>query len=184
MVETGTSGTKLILDGYYDSNNDGTLEDSDYMVYGTNCTLCTTINEDNFINWLSNSDETEKVKLASTTWYRGDYFDFGDDYKTNLESISNPYVGSVGLIRVGEMLSGQSETILSKNHTVANSDDNVELYWTATPYSSSSALLVSNDGSAFNRSVSIAFGLRPVINISSEITITGGNGTPNSPYEI
>ena len=73
VVETSESGTKLILDGYYDSNNDGTIKESDYMAYGTNCTLCTTINEDTFINWLTNNEETEKAKLASTTWYRGDY---------------------------------------------------------------------------------------------------------------
>ena len=36
VVETSNRGTKLILDGYYDSNNDGTVEDSDKMAYGTN----------------------------------------------------------------------------------------------------------------------------------------------------
>ena len=101
-----------------------------------------------------------------------------------LESTSNPYEGSVGLIRVGEMLSGQSETILSKNHTVVNSYNNAQSYWTATPYSASIAWRVNDDGSAYSYSVSNAYGVRPVINISSEITITGGNGTPNSPYQI
>ena len=187
VVETSDNGTKLILDGYYDSNNDGTLEKSDYMAYGTNCTLCTTINEDNFINWLSNSNETEKVKLASTTWYRGDYWGSSSttyNYKTNLESTSNPYEGSVGLIRVGEMLSGQSETILSKNHTVANDYNNAQYYWTATSYSASYAWNVYIVGNANNYSVSDAYGVRPVINIDPSVQITGGNGTPNSPYQI
>ena len=184
VVETSESGTKLILDGYYDRNNDGTIEESDKMACGTNCTLCTTINEDTFLNWLSNNDETEKAKLLSTTWYRGDYFVYGDNYKTNLESTSNSYIGSVGLIRVGEMLSGQSETILSKNHSVTNSYNNVEIYWTATPSSASYAWNVYNFGYAYSTSLSFARGLRPVINISSEITITGGNGTPNSPYQL
>ncbi len=183
VVETSESGTKLILDGYYDSNNDGTIDSSDKMAYGTNCTLCTTINEDNFINWLSKNNEGEKAKLASTTWYRGNYWT-GGNYKTNLESTSNSYVGSVGLIRVGEMLSGQSETILSKNHTVANDYNNAQYYWTATPYSASNAWYVSSVDRANSTSLSSARGLRPVINISSEITITGGNGTPNSPYQI
>ena len=112
VVETSSLGTKLILDGYYDSNNDGTIEDSDEMAYGSNCTLCTMINEESFINWISNNNENDKNKLVSTTWYRGDYFERGDNYKDNLESTNNPYEGKVGLIRVGEMLSGQSETIL------------------------------------------------------------------------
>ena len=187
VVETSVSGTKLILDGYYDSNNDGIIEESDKMSYGTDCTLCTTINEDNFINWLSNNNEVEKAKLASITWYRGDNWGSSSttyNYKTNLESTSNPYVGSVGLIRVGEMLSGQSETILSKNHTVVNSYNNAQSYWVATPYIASYAWYAGDIGSAHGTSVSNASGLRPVINISSEITITGGNGTPNAPYEI
>ena len=102
------------------------------MVYGTNCTLCTVINEEPFINWISNNNETDKNKLVSTTWYRGDYFNYGDNYKSYLESTSNSYEGKVGLIRVGEMLSDQSETILSRNRTTNNDYDNTQNYWTAT----------------------------------------------------
>ena len=82
------------------------------------------------------------------------------------------------------MLSGQSETILSKNHSVTNSNNNVEIYWTATPYSASNAWIVLSNGFASSSSVSYARGVRPVVNVSSEITITGGNGTPNNPYQI
>ena len=181
VVETSSQGTKLILDGYYDSNNDGTI---DNMTYGTNCTLCTTINEDSFVNWISNNNETDKNKLVSTTWYRGDNFGYGDDYKNSLESTSNSYVGRVGLIRVGEMLSGQSETILSKNHTVSN-DINVEDYWTATPYSALNAWLVDSIGySRNNASVTTKYAVRPVIMIGPDVQILGGNGTFNSPFQI
>ena len=183
VVETSSSGTKLILDGYYDSNDDGVVDASDKMAYGTNCTLCTTINEDSFINWLSNNNEIEKAKLVSTTWYRGDYWT-DDNYKTNVESTANPYVGSVGLIKVGEMLSGQSETILSKNHTVVNDNNNAQYYWTATPYSASFAWNVYSDGTAGKNFVSSANGVRPVINIGPNVQIASGNGTFNSPYQI
>ena len=183
VVETSTSGTKLILDGYYDSNNDGVIEDSDKMTYGTNCTLCTAINEESFINWISNNNETDKNKLVSTTWYRGDYWT-DRNYKTNLESTSNPYEGRVGLIRVGEMLSGQSETILSKNHTTSNSYNNAKAYWTSTPNSASSARSVYDNGYAGSQHVMDAYGVRPVVMISSDVQILGGNGTFNRPYQI
>ena len=183
VVETTSSGTKLILDGYYDSNNNGVIEDSDKMAYGTNCALCTTINEEIFINWVSNNNETDKNKLLSTTWYRGDYWT-GGNYKTNLESTSNPYEGRVGLIRVGEVLSGQSETILSKNHTVSNSYDNAQNYWTSTPGSASNAWLVYIDGIAYSYDVSNTIGVRPVIMIHPGVPITGGQGTPNEPYTL
>ena len=35
-----------------------------------------------------------------------------------------------------------------------------------------------------NRSVAYAYGIRPVINIASDITIKSGNGTSSTPYEI
>ena len=82
------------------------------------------------------------------------------------------------------MLSGQSETILSKNHTVSNSYNNPQIYWTATPYSASNAWYVSRNGYADYNNVSRTYAVRPVIMISSDVTITGGNGTPNSPYQI
>ncbi len=179
VVETSSTGTKLILDGYYDSNNDGTIDSSDKMAYGENCTLCTMINEEPFINWISNNNGTDKNKLISTTWYRGDNFGYGDNYKTNLESTSNPYEGRVGLIRVGEMLSGQSVTIL---HTSGNS--NAQVYWTATPYSSSNAWYVNNFGQADGNTVPSMYAVRPVIMISPDVQILGGNGTFNSPYQI
>ena len=183
VVETSSLGTKLILDGYYDSNNDGIIEESDKMAYGTNCTLCTTINEDSFINWISNNNETEKNKLVQTTWYRGDYWT-GGNYKTNLASISNPYEGRVGLIRIGEMLSGQSETILSKNHTTSSSFTNVQVYWSVTQMNSWSAWYASNIGLTDGTPVTIMYAVRPVIMIGPDVQILGGNGTFNSPYQI
>ncbi len=188
VLETSNQGTKLILDGYYDSNNDGTIDSSDKMAYGENCTLCTVINEDSFINWITNNNEDDKNKLVSTTWYRGDYwvsYSTSDDYKDNLESTSNPYVGRVGLIRVGEMLSGQSETILSKNHTTSNSCNNAEYYLTSTLYSESFVWVVtSGDLDAYNGFISTTYAVRPVIMIEPDVQITSGNGTFNSPYTI
>ena len=187
VVETSSQGTKLILDGYYDSNNDGVIEESDEMAYGENCTLCTAINEDSFINWISNNNETEKNKLVSTTWYRGDYWGSDDtsyDYRINLESTSRPYEGRVGLIRLGEILSGHSETILSKNHTTSNSVSNAEIYWTVTLRSLNNAWFVSSTGYARDDIWYSKRAVRPVINIGPDVQITSGNGTFNSPYQI
>lgn len=68
MAEASSIGTSLILDGYYDSNNDGIIEESDKMQYNSNdantCTLCTMINEDPFVNWISNNNESDKAKLV------------------------------------------------------------------------------------------------------------------------
>ena len=183
VVETSSQGTKLILDGYYDSNNDGTIDSSDTMPYGENCTLCTVINGDLFVNWISNYNEIDRNKLVSTAWYRGDYWT-GGNYKDNLESTSNPYEGRVGLIRVGEMLSGQSETILSRNHTTSNYFANAQNYWTSTLYSASSVWNVKQNGVAQKDGAPNTYAVRPVVMISPDVEILGGNGTFNSPFQI
>ena len=183
VVETSTSGTKLILDGYYDSNNDGTIENSDKMAYGTNCTLCTTINEEPFINWISNNNETDKNKLVSTTWYRGDYWT-GGNYKDNLESTSNLYEGRVGLIKAGEILASQSETILSNDYTSSNSYDNTQYFWSLTSYSELNAWGVDSRGNVRFNTVTETYTVRPVIMIFPDVQITSGNGTFNSPFQI
>ncbi len=184
VVETSNQGTKLILDGYYDSNNNDIIEEIDKMAYGENCTLCTDINEDSFINWISNNNEIDKNKLVSTTWYRGDDFKYGDNYKTNLESTSNPYEGRVGLLRVGEILSGQSETILSKNHTTSSSYNNAKTYWLMNSFSVTHAWEVYGDSYVnFNGHNSLN-SIRPVIMISPDVQILSGNGTFNSPFQI
>ena len=182
VVETSSSGTKLILDGFYDSNNDGTIEETDEMAYGSNCALCTAINEEAFINWISNNNETDKNKLTSTIWYRGEAWDDGD-YKPNLVSV-NPYEGKIGLIRAGEVLAGQSETILSKGHTVNDSRDNTKEYWVSTFKNDTSAYVVPLGMAMFSSSVTNQYAVRPVIMISPDVQILGGNGTFNSPYQI
>ena len=184
VVETSYLGTKLILDGYYDSNNDGVIEDSDKMAYGTNCTLCTTINEKSFINWISNNNEIDKNKLVWATWYHGEPFDYGDYYKTSLESTSNAYIGRVGLIRVGEVLSGQSETILSNNQPQTNNYNNASDYWTGSLSISSSVWKVNDLGNISKNNVTNLFAVRPVIMIHPGVPITGGQGTPNEPYTL
>ena len=62
---------------------------------------------------------------------------------------------------------------------------NSQQFWTLTSYSASYAWYVNILGYAHNSySLSDKYGLRPVINISPKIEIVGGNGTPNSPYEL
>ena len=177
VVEISSLGTKLILDGYYDSNKDGIIEDEDKMAYGTNCTLCTTINEDSFVNWISNNNEIDKNKLVPTVWYRGDYLLYGGNYKLSLESTNNPYEGKVGLIRIGEIMSAQSQTILSNSNEI-------QTYWTSTANSATRGWnITSSTRTDYNVDTTL-YAVRPVIMISPDVQILSGNGTFNSPFQI
>ena len=82
------------------------------------------------------------------------------------------------------MLSGQSETILSKNHTTSSSFTNVQVYWSVTQMNSWSAWYASNIGLTDGTPVTIMYAVRPVIMIGPDVQILGGNGTFNSPYQI
>ena len=91
---------------------------------------------------------------------------------SNLSSVQKP----VGLISIDEynLASGSSSYLYSS-----------QVFWTTTPYSASNAWLVRNFGIASrNFNVANASGVRPVVGLSSDTTITGGNGTLTDPYII
>ena len=188
VVDKDSNGnTKLILDGYYEE--DGSIFE---MKYGDNNTFSTTtgigqkLNGD-VLNWLTNNNDTEKGKLVSDyTWYQNN-FDYGQSYAISLneENPTRTTSATVGLIRVGEMLSGQSSSILTKGYTATSSDNNASIYWTMTPgTSSSSAWYMGYHGDVYYASVTGTLGVRAVIVVNSDVTITSGNGTWSSPYEI
>ena len=189
VVDKDSNGnTKLILDEYYEETS-GTIYE---MSYGSNNIFSTTtgigqkLNGD-VLNWLTNNSETEKAKLVSNyTWYQNN-FGFGYDYKISLneENSTRSIQATVGLIRVGEMLSSQSSSILTNGYKDTSSYNNAYSYWTMTPYtSSSSAWYVYEIGDANSNSVSNTYGLRAVIVVNSDVTITSGNGTWSNPYQI
>ncbi len=191
VVDKDSNGnTKLILDSYYEET-EGTVYT---MSYGSNNTFSKDtgigqkLNSD-VLNWLTNNSESEKAKLVSDyTWYQNN-FASGQSYSVSLneENPTRSIQATVGLIRVGEMLSGQSSSILTKGYTTASSYRNANTYWTMTPYTSSSrAWLVYYYGDASSGSVTgaNARGLRAVIVVNSDVTITGGNGTWSNPYQI
>ena len=190
VVDKDNNGnTKLILDGYYEETS-GTPYD---MSYGSNNTFSTTtgigqkLNTD-VLDWLVlESDTTNRNKLVSNyTWYQNN-FNYGDNYTVSLneENPTRSIQATVGLIRIGEMLSGQSSSILTKGYTTTSNYNNAYRYWTMTPNTNSSGVwFVWHYGYANYYGVSDTNGLRAVIVVNSDVTITGGNGTWSSPYEI
>ena len=176
VVDKDSNGnTKLILDSYY--REDGNMFKMKYNGTSTNVFSTTTgigqkLNGD-VLNWLvQESDTTNRNKLVSDyTWYQNN-FASGNSYTVSLneENPTRSIQATVGLIRVGEMLS--------------NRDNSRIAYWTMTPDSSSEAWFVDYNGYAYSTFVSSDCYLRPVVVVNSDVTITGGNGTWSSPYEI
>ena len=91
---------------------------------------------------------------------------------TNNLSMQPAYVGLITLDEYN--LAGGSSSYL----------DIGQYQWTMTSYNSSRAWSVNYFGNADIDGVSYSFGLRAVINVNSDVTITGGNGTWSNPYQI
>ena len=115
----------------------------------------------------------------STTWYLGTVGG-GASYKlakytdTVMSSLTSSTTDAkVGLLRLGELMAGQFGRY-------GNNTD----YLTLTPYSSSSVRRVRNYGHANNNSPSNAYGVRPSMNLKSNVQITSGTGTKSDPFVL
>ena len=91
---------------------------------------------------------------------------------------------SVGLIRVGEMLSSQSSSILTKGYTSTSSYNNARDYWTMTTNRTVWSWSISEIDNADYKDVSDMHTIRPVIVIKSDVEIISGTGTFSNPYQI
>ena len=127
---------------------------------------------------------------GNKTFYIGDYPSSATNYKDVQDEILDV---SVGLPTVGEMFSGNDidlSTSSTKTFVDVNTIENPTAsnnYWTMNRYSSSDVRCVDNYGFAGYFGPTYAPGVRAVIYLksgTSAITFAGGEGTPNSPYEL
>ena len=123
---------------------------------------------------------TDQVNMIedNTTWYLGTVGD-GTSYKlakyasaTSTNLTSNTTAAKVGLLRLGELNSGQFDKL-------GNNTD----YWTLTP-SSTSVRYVNSSGYAYSYGVTTSHGARPTVNLKSNVVITNGDGTKDNPFEV
>ena len=175
--ENGT-GTKIV--SAEPLKNSGTFIES---TFGSNAIFSSSNTVGSFLNgeYLTNYVDTTYSDMIedSTTWYLGTVGS-GTSYKlakytdTNMSSTTSSTIDAkVGLLRFGELMAGQFDR-----------NDNTN-YWTLTPYNSSLVQYVSYSGDASYRSPSgRSSGVRPSVNLKSNVVITSGDGTKEQPFEI
>ena len=117
----------------------------------------------------------------STTWYLGTVGS-GTSYKlakytdTSMTSTTSTTTeAKVGLLRFGELMSGQFDRY--GNNTTTN-------YWTLTCFSMFGIHNVYGLGSANGGPPTTTHGIRPAMNLKSNVIITGGDGTKENPFTI
>lgn len=192
VVSNDGSNVKLILDGYYEELYTGNNQIIPYSMYfygdgnrsnvfELDSGIGQKLNGD-VLTWLGLANSN---KIKTSIWYQGP----GVDYTTGLyyrDSLSktNGISAKVGLIRIGEMLSAQSITALTKNYTVEWNSGNVKNYWSITngrePYGQYE---IQKSGQINDNNSSTAY-IRPVIVVEPDLNITSGTGTWDNPYQI
>ena len=151
--------------------------------FGSNTTFSSTntigafLNED-YLNSYVDSNYSDMIE-DSTTWYLGTVGD-GTSYKlakyasvTDNILTSSTITAKVGLLRLGELMAGQFDGPTSNIN-----------YWTLTPFSSSDLRHVNDSGYALYNSPSRAIGIRPSLNLKSNVVITSGDGTLQNPFVL
>ena len=156
------------------------------MNFGSNATFSSSNTVGTFLNgdYLTSYVDSSYSNMIedSTTWYlgtvgSGSSYSYKNAKYTDASGTaitSNVAEAKVGLLRFGELMSGQFDRYGNNTY-----------YWTLTPYSSSRVRFVYDYGSANNNSPSsISIGVRPSVNLKSNVQIINGDGTLNSPFEI
>ena len=143
-------------------NTIGTFLNGDYLTSGTYLT----------------SDQVNMIE-DNTTWYLGTVGS-GTNYRlakyqdaTSSNLTTSTTTAKVGLLRLGELMTGQFDKL--GNNTG---------YWTLTPIANLYVRYVGWQGRYSDYGRMSSFGSRPAMNLKSNVVITGGNGTKNSPFQI
>ena len=172
------SGTKIVSAEPLKSS--GTFITS---AFGSNTSFSSSNTIGAFLNgdYLANYVDNDYANMIedNTTWYLGTVGS-GTSYKlakytdaTGTTLTSSTTAAKVGLLRLGELMSGQFDRYGNNTY-----------YWTLTPYSASYVRYVLSNGNAYYDIPANARGVRPSINLKSNVQIVNGDGTLNSPFEI
>ena len=176
--ENGT-GTKIV--SAVPLKNSGTFITS---TFGSNATFSSTntigmfLNNDymNVENGYLTSDDVAMIE-NNTTWYLGTVENL-NSYKlakyidTNMDSTTLATTDAkIGLLRYGELMTGQFS--------------NRNFYWNITPFLENLVWVTGNQSDVYPLSTSEnMYGIKPAMNLKSNVVITGGTGLKNDPFTL
>ena len=201
IVGVDDNKTKLVMVDYV-RNPESTTTPKDVLtkhigstnIYGKSTNTQSDDYWDYYLNntWYNSISDTYKNMMVDGTYYLGKY-GYSVNYKItickddNLNSVTtsnctkytnmdedSTFTGKVGLLRVGEMFSSQEKTT---NSSVA--------YYLITPNSIDSITKILSASVIDLTSINMNLvTVRPTIYLNSNVIITSGLGTNDSPYEI
>ena len=154
--------------------------------YSSTSTIGTFLNGDYLTNYVG--DTYNNMIEDNTTWYLGtteDSYKLAKYTDTNMSiTVSTTTDAKVGLLRLGELMSGQFERYALKGGKL--STGLTTIYWLITPHPNMGKVWYNDSegtGSAIAPRI-YSYGIKPTLNLKSNVAITGGEGTKGQPFEI
>ena len=158
----------------------------DNVYYSSTNTIGSFLNEEYLANYVGS--ENSGMIEDNTIWYLGTVGN-GISYRLakytdiNMSSLtSNITNAKVGLLRIGEMMTGQFERYALKNSIT--STGLTTPYWVLTPFSTSVVYYTRGYGTATADSLTNNPSIKPSLNLKSNVIITSGDGTLQNPFTI
>ena len=162
------------------------------MIFGSDVIFSSENTIGAFLNgeYLSNfvDDEYKNMIEDSTLWYLGTVGG-GGSYKlakytdasmtSTTESTTN---AKIGLLRIGELMAGQFERYIVKGGS--SGTGLTAYYWILTPYNTSNLRSINASGYANSYSISSTHGVRPTMNLKSNVEIVSGTGVKLDPFVL
>ena len=142
---------------------------------------------DNIIGSFLNGEYLDSVKYLNseqvnmiednTAWYLGMVGERASyrlaKYKnTDMTEYATSTNAKVGLLRLGELMAGQFNFRGNSN------------YWSLTPFDMNGVRNVTSFGYLNNEIPSNSNGIKPALNLKSNVVITSGDGTLQNPFQI
>ena len=193
VVDQDDAGVKLILDGIAEPDADSL----NTMTYGNDNTFTAVSGvlqklNGEILEWLvSSSNTTDRNKLVTDYVWKQNYFAEGYSYRIAIED-DEPTIATqitaqstVGLIRTGEMLSGQSSSLITNGYKEVGGNNYAVGYWSMTPHSNRRDIwFINYDGTVERENCTSYRPFRPVIVVKKDTFISEGAGTWSNPYVI
>ena len=166
------NGTTTLTKQFSTNTTYGSGDSDDYWDYYLNNTWY------NSLASISMLDKgTYYIKARSSGSYKNSLCNANNTIETTKDCDKTTSIwntGYVGLPRYGEMFASQQGDGYSSSNNI----------WLITPCISSYVWYVYSIGSAYDNYLSSTYGVRPSINLRSNIVITGGSGTKSDPFTI
>ena len=158
-----------------------TISFGDSINYSSSNIIGRFLNSEYLNNGIYMNSEQLNMIENNTTWYLGTVRDRMSyklaKYRDTSSNIltAKTTISKVGLLRFGELMSGK--------FNIGNNPDNT--YWLLTPFNDIDRVRYNYiNGSSNYLSINDSSGIKPTLNLKSNIVVTGGLGTKEQPFQI